>query len=160
MQSPYQDRYNNREIFSSSSHQTDLVRIIDIKYIHRVFLLSSTFEISWRTDGSSWQRLLFLVAYLLRSLEIIWCLFTTLYYLLGILFLIFSLTCPSPRSDIFFYPFHKLINYLRAITRNAFDLILIPNLIVIIYILETFDELGDIDFFEVESIRRVWQGYH
>ncbi len=38
-------------------------------------------------------------------------------------FSIFSLTCFSPRPDIF-YLFHKLTNHLRVITRNAFNLIL------------------------------------
>src|SRR6266536_6586733 len=100
MQSPHQDRYDNKRISPSSSHQADLARIIDIKYIHRVFLLSSTFEISWRINDSSWQLPLLLVVYLLRFLETIWCLSATSYHLLNTLSLTFSLACPSPRPDI------------------------------------------------------------
>src|SRR6266536_4380499 len=100
VQSPHQNRYNDKETSPSSFYQADLARITDIKYIHRVFLLFSTFEILWRIDGSSWQRPLLLVAYLLRFPETVWCLFAALYYLLGILFSTLFLICFSPRPDI------------------------------------------------------------
>jgi len=103
VQFPYQNRYDNREIFSSSSHQIDLARIIDIKYIHRVFLLSSIFEKSWYTNDNNWQLSLLLETYPLRFLEIVWYLFAALYHLLDIPSSTFFLTYPNPYLDIFLF---------------------------------------------------------